>query len=61
MYFDTDNLDLRRHQVELRLRREDGQSIQAIKARTCEGNTFTCHAHELAISDCQPNIDHARS
>jgi triphosphatase len=60
-YFDTDDLDLRRHQVELRLQHTDGQSVQAIKSRAHESNTFAFQVHELAISDCQPNIDHARS
>src|SRR6476469_3390688 len=33
LYFDTDNLDLRRNRVELCVRKRDGQVIQKIKTR----------------------------
>ena len=38
IYFDTDNLDLRRHQVELCVRKRDGQVVQKIKTREASGS-----------------------
>jgi inorganic triphosphatase YgiF len=37
IYFDTDNLDLGRHQVELRLQHSNDQIVQRIKARAHNG------------------------
>jgi inorganic triphosphatase YgiF len=61
IYFDTDHLDLRRHQVELRLQHSNGQIVQRIKARAHNGKIFAWQSHKLVLSDLQPNIDHARA
>jgi inorganic triphosphatase YgiF len=61
IYFDTDHLDLRRHQVELRLQYSNGQIVQRIKARAHNGKIFAWQSHKLVLSDLQPNIDHARA
>jgi triphosphatase len=59
IYFDTDNLELRRHRLELCVRNRDGRIIQKIKARAQSGDILSCQSHEIALSDLQPNLDHA--
>jgi inorganic triphosphatase YgiF len=61
IYFDTDNLDLKRHLLELCVRNRDGRLIQKIKARAQSGNILACQSHEIALSAFQPNLDHARA
>jgi inorganic triphosphatase YgiF len=61
LYFDTDNSDLRRNQVELCVRNRDGQVIQRIKTRAAGGSILGCQSHEIVLSDVQPNLDHARA
>jgi triphosphatase len=61
IYFDTDNLDLKRHLLELCVRNRDGRLIQKIKARAQSGNILACQSHEIALSAVQPNLDHARA
>jgi CHAD domain-containing protein len=61
IYFDTDNLDLKRHKVELRLQCSNGRIVQRIKASMHNGDLFACQSHKLVLSDLQPNIDHVRA
>src|SRR5262245_35345978 len=61
LYFDTDNLDLRRHRVELCVRKRDGQIIQKIKTRQANGGLIGCQSHEIVLSDLEPNLEHARA
>ena len=61
LYFDTDNLDLRRHRVELCVRKRDGQIIQKIKTRQANGSLIGCQSHEIVLSDVEPNLEHARA
>jgi hypothetical protein len=61
LYFDTDNLDLRRHRVELCVRKRDGQIIQKIKTRQANGSLIGCQSHEIVLSDLEPNLEHARA
>ena len=61
IYFDTDNLDLRHRRITLCLRLDGGRITQKIKVRATNDNIFACHSHELALTDLQPNVDHARA
>ena len=61
LYFDTDNLDLRRNRVELCVRKRDGQVIQKIKTRQANGSLIGCQSHEIVLSDLEPNLEHARA
>src|SRR6476661_4460705 len=61
LYFDTDNLDLRRDRVELCVRKRDGQVIQKIKTRQANGSLIGCQSHEIVLSDLEPNLEHARA
>jgi triphosphatase len=61
IYFDTAKLDLSQNRVELCLRRSAGQVVQALTMRAQNDNVFACVSHEIALSDLQPNIDHARA
>src|SRR5262245_59265081 len=61
LYFDTDNLDLRCHQVELSVRNQDGQVIQRIKTRAAADGFLGCQSHEIVLGDLQPNLGHARA
>jgi len=61
IYFDTDNLALRRHRLELCVRNRDGRLTQKMKARAQSGNVLACQSHEIVLSDLQPNLDHARA
>jgi CHAD domain-containing protein len=58
IYFDTDNLDLRRHQLELYVRNRDGRVTQKIKTRAENVQAYQCQ--EILLSDLQPNLAHAR-
>ena len=49
LYFDTDNLDLRRNRVELCVRKRDGQVIQKIKTRQANGSLIGCQSHEIVL------------
>ena len=61
IYFDTDDLDLKRHRLELRVRSKDGRLTQRIKARPHAGNRLACQLHEILLSALEPNLDHARA
>ena len=61
IYFDTDNSDLRRHQLEFCVRNRDGDLIQRIKTRAHGGNILAYQSHEIVLNDLQPNLDHARA
>jgi hypothetical protein len=52
IYFDTDNLDLRRHQLELYVRNRDGRVTQKIKTRAENAQAYQCQ--EILLSDLQP-------
>ena len=53
--------DLRRHRVELCVRKRDGQVIQKIKTRQANGSLIGCQSHEIILSDLEPNLEHARA
>jgi triphosphatase len=59
IYFDTDNLDLRRHRIELCLRHSAVETIQTIKAPKNEG--IKRPKHEIKLDDLQLRFDHARA
>jgi len=61
IYFDTDNLDLKRRGLELRVRSRDGRLIQRIKARAHSDSGPASQSHEIMLTDLQPNLDHART
>ena len=56
IYFDTDTLDLRRHHIELSLRRNDVETVQTIKALAPNGEAVTLQRHEIELDDLQPRI-----
>jgi triphosphatase len=61
IYFDTDDLRLKRNHVELCLRNKGGHLVQRIKARRQGDNGRACRSAEISLSALQPNLDHVRT
>lgn len=57
-YFDTPALDLRRHGVQLRVRRDGNQLLQTIKLPHAASGPLTRDEHEVALTRAEPDIGH---